>query len=598
MKLFKNKIGRPSNEIKLKRTVFILSMVTIITTIISVSISLTVTGINTNKLKGASVPNGSLIKDYGIHVCAIDNYNSQFKTNYSYDHALTAQELGKLKYFFCTNEKLKKSAKGIEYMKSIKSFTLDHSSEIYTIDLSQNTKLEKISISSFPGSQVTNIIFPKSDNIKHLSLSGLYKLKILSITSANLNYVNFFAMNSLKTVSIKSDNLKELHVQTLMGVQTFSVRPVNKKSVAKFDILFLDYVPNMSKTSKDFLINNQKSASKLICPASAQVNTEFSCVVSSNKGSATYTTENLANGYYRSASITKNNKKVNLKYTKAGEITVSYNGVCKIVKIVDPKEPTTLTLTCPTSVKVSEEFRCYTNHEGATIKLPKEGLVSNYSSNWTTTSKDKSIKGKYNIAGKVTVVVSKGGYKEVSKTIEVKGNSVTSRNNSNGLDLTCPTSAAVGEIFRCSTTITGATLSVSKTNLASGYSSSWTTTSSDKTIKAKYNKAGKVTITISKSGYSTVTKYVEIKKLSSASLELVCPTKVKVGEQFRCSTNVAGATLNVSKTNLASGYSSSWTTTSSDKTIKAKYTKPGTIKVTVSKSGYTGITKTIDIVSK
>ena len=52
MKLFENGVGRPSNEIKKKRKIFIASIIVLCIALVSV-IAFTLTKVNTNRLKGA-----------------------------------------------------------------------------------------------------------------------------------------------------------------------------------------------------------------------------------------------------------------------------------------------------------------------------------------------------------------------------------------------------------------------------------------------------------------------------------------------------------------------------------------------------------------
>ena len=81
------------------------------------------------------------------------------------------------------------------------------------------------------------------------------------------------------------------------------------------------------------------------------------------------------------------------------------------------------------------------------------------------------------------------------------------------------------------------------------------------------------------------------------NLVLKCPSSAKVGEQFTCRTNIAGATIYVSRRGLATnqGYNYSFTTTINDKTKQSKYLKAGDIKVTVKLNGAKSVTKTVHI---
>ena len=95
----------------------------------------------------------------------------------------------------------------------------------------------------------------------------------------------------------------------------------------------------------------------------------------------------------------------------------------------------------------------------------------------------------------------------------------------------------------------------------------------------------------SKCGITTTTKKTTTKKI----LELNCPKTVKVNKVFTCTTNMSGVKFTVSSAGLASGYSTTFTTTNSDRTKQSKYTTEGTKTITVSKSGYTSVTRQVKV---
>lgn len=83
-------------------------------------------------------------------------------------------------------------------------------------------------------------------------------------------------------------------------------------------------------------------------------------------------------------------------------------------------------------------------------------------------------------------------------------------NDSNEITLDCPTSVLVNESFKCTTNMTGVTLSATSKNLSSGYSKSFVTTKSDLAKDLKYNAPGNIKVLASKTNYDSTTKTVRI----------------------------------------------------------------------------------------
>lgn len=83
---------------------------------------------------------------------------------------------------------------------------------------------------------------------------------------------------------------------------------------------------------------------------------------------------------------------------------------------------------------------------------------------------------------------------------------------------------------------------------------------------------------------------------TTAGITLNCPSTLKVNTLGKCTTNLSGVKISITKTNLASGYSTSFTTKEKDKVKNLKYTKPGTVTVTAAKSGYKTVTKKVNVV--
>ena len=107
-------------------------------------------------------------------------------------------------------------------------------------------------------------------------------------------------------------------------------------------------------------------------------------------------------------------------------------------------------------------------------------------------------------------------------------------------------------------------------------------------IKSEYTSLGKKGV---------ATKKTTTKNSAKTGLKLNCPESAKVNKEFTCTTNAKGVKISVSKTNLAKGYNTSFTTTANDKTKQSKYTKTGTVTVKAELSGYKSVEKKVKIVS-
>ena len=183
-----------------------------------------------------------------------------------------------------------------------------------------------------------------------------------------------------------------------------------------------------------------------------------------------------------------------------------------------------------------------------------ENLFSKYSNQIKTKSNKRYINSK--------VTASKYGYKTAIDYVEVY--------EKENLILTCPTTVLVNQEFSCTTNVDNVTItSSSKEGLAKGYKSSQNT----KTMKFKYTEVGNIGISASKAGYKQVSKSIKVVN----NLELNCPSTVAINQEFTCTSNIDGVTIEGSNENeLVNGYKISEDT----KTKKFKYKKEKTISVT------------------
>ena len=167
--------------------------------------------------------------------------------------------------------------------------------------------------------------------------------------------------------------------------------------------------------------------------------------------------------------------------------------------------------------------------------------------------------------------------------------------SANVLNLSCPSKNAVNSQFICTTDNSGATISVSNKNLADGYSDK----TSSKIIRIKYLKTGNAKVTISKKGYQSVSKTVQIVN-GKDGLKLNCPTSAYVGEKFVCTTNSSKSLVRISTNGLSDHYldllkKSNGSFKTPKKEVNLVYTKKGYATVIAEQGEYKPVTKRVEI---
>ena len=166
------------------------------------------------------------------------------------------------------------------------------------------------------------------------------------------------------------------------------------------------------------------------------------------------------------------------------------------------------------------------------------------------------------------------------------------------LTLNCPTYVSVGSQFICSSNMSGATFNASKENLSKGYKNKIV----HKRIKLKYSKVGSYVVSVSKQGYSTVSKKVKV-ITGKDGLKLACPKTVYVGQKFICKTNSTKSTIRLSKKGLSSHYlkilkANDGVLKTSKGILYLMYTREGYAKVVAEQTGFKPVTKYVKIISK
>ncbi len=200
----------------------------------------------------------------------------------------------------------------------------------------------------------------------------------------------------------------------------------------------------------------------------------------------------------------------------------------------------------------------------------------------------------------------KSGYMYENKCKKIDGvnycfdkNGKYSVKSTNSVNLVCPEYALVNESFYCYTDSSDITISIPETNIAKGLNKAFTTTNYDKKKRLQYKGTGTMTVSAKDlNGNLVAEKYITItNSYTPSTLTLNCPSSVNVNEEFVCFTNQPGARIRLSSngSKLAGGYATSKYSKNVDKWKAFKFTKNGTVKVSVSKSGYKTVTNTITV---
>ena len=106
-----------------------------------------------------------------------------------------------------------------------------------------------------------------------------------------------------------------------------------------------------------------------------------------------------------------------------------------------------------------------------------------------------------------------------------------------------------------------------------------------------------VSRTVAPKAYVTMHAQWTKKAPSPRKIVLNCPTSVKVNQHFKCTTNMSGVKITATNKYLTK-YSSTFTTTNSDKAKDLQYKNPSTVTVTATKSTYNKVTKYVAVNGK
>ena len=614
MKLFKNKVGRPSNEIKESRKVFIISIIALIITLITIGVA-TLTNVSSNKLKG-----GSLLPNSTEYYCYpnFDEDNDQWEVKEEdYNKGVCHSNRG-WSIFSLFEKRIYKNYKLVS-----KTWSLVYKDNFILGDLDDTgipgTKNKNVSkVKNVLGNYKFSVSFyygvmDYCNNADcqppyyYTFMFGYKKINdVTSLVKGNPSdvFLHAFASkssNALYKMCIDKKCGYDTYDERISGVKTPKIDTIKyKEGNHTLEVYYLNRFSNKyismysgnfscsngvcketssSSTEKSSSNNTKKDGLKLNCPTAAYVGEKFTCTTNSTKATVRVSKEGLSDYYLSllkqaSGRFKTPKKEVNLMYTKKGyaKVVAEQSGYKAVTERVEIREKDGLKLDCPTFGVIGEKFTCTTNSTKATVRVSKEGLSDHYLSllkqadgRFKTPKREVNLM--YMKKGYAKVVAEQAGYKAVTEHVEIR----------DPLKLSCPESSNDGEVFTCTTSEDGATISVTSTGLANGYSSTFKTTENNHKMAIKYTAGGYKTVTVSKKGYNTVTEKVLVTGITEMKFD--CPTSAKVGQAFKCTTNLENVIITVSGCELERGYTNKFTTTKNDKAKLTACRNKGTVTV-------------------
>lgn len=638
MGLLKNDVGRPSNKTIMVRRILKLSTLVLIIGFFGITLYFFGSG-TAEKLKGAAA---SAIKDETLKDCVFEAYIKEnpdeydrFENNDIFTNdidTLTEKQLKSIKKLVCNSSV--SSAAGIEKLTGLEELSLyGIGGKKLNLNLSKNVKLKKLKLHKAGLTTINltkNVNLTTLDiyevNLKSLDLNKNVNLKTLSLPNTNLTSIDL--SKNTKLIKLNLGNKVVDGFETSKYKNNFNVINLkdykNLKSLILTDLNLtdIDLSKNTKLTTLDLSYNNIKNMNLY-----NQLNLEILNLSDNDlenidlSKNTKLTNLNLADNKLETLDLSKNTKltnlnladneleilnlSANLKLTelnisnlKLNDINLSKNEYLKELDIenisrlkLDELNKKVLGLKNIQSSVVKLSMR----NESESLELDKFKKLEKLSLN---THNLKTLDLTQNIKLKELKIINSSNLENIIVTngndikFDIDSRYINPKITVKKLNISCPSSVKAKEEFECKTNVSGATIRISKTNLAKGYSEKVNTKSDSKKIKAKYTNTGYAYVKVSKAGYKSVQKKVQI--LNSKDIVLNCPETVNVNTWFKCITNLEGVKISASSVGF-SGNTLSFTTTAKDKTKDLRYSKTGTITVTASKSGYVTTKKTVKV---
>ncbi len=244
--MFKNKVGRPSNETLKKRRIikigaFVICIALVLTILLRVNIL--------TNLKGDATPPNDFFTDINFYCAVVNTYNQSNGASYDcYNYVLSDDELASITMLDgvgdIQNVDGLEKLTGLEYLslpsKGLSSIDLSHNAaltflnlynnNLTSIDLSNNTNLTRLDLqnndlTSIDVSNLTNLteLDIEHNNLTTIDVSNNINLTGLDLSYNNMNSVDISGLEKLTYFEIYNNNLSELDVRNLTELKNLRV---------------------------------------------------------------------------------------------------------------------------------------------------------------------------------------------------------------------------------------------------------------------------------------------------------------------------------------------------------------------------------------
>lgn len=532
MKLFENGVGRPSNEIKKQRKIFIASAITLCIALVSV-FAFALTKVNVNNMKGAATLNakdvrldftvenswwsgqGSEDKNFNIHI-------NKKPASAKYYIAISCTTLSE-----CMNDNAWNKALSQNKTGKVLITTTDKTAKV------RGTNPKSLANTTF-FLRVTT--YNAAD--KYLSVD-IYEIKVGSATrnckagkcyaatqklvasKTNKDYVK--QVNTTNPTT-KSKKVKKEDITAEYKATELSGSSATKKiklkmgkigsKVEKASIVVCEKAADCEKTNAYELQKkvNAKSVTNKKFKKNDIVTMELK---TSSKSGANKTV------YVKITTYDKNEKILSTKIEKIKTSSKVKSGSKDTYTFGEKKNHSSkfhveveeeFSLTCPKTAMTQVQFQCTANQDGVKFTIPaskatENGLGTSNEATKTSTLTVKFTNKLFELYPKQIKKDSQGEYistviyaekdgKKVSRNVKVykntSGTGAVGMNSTSRpvqkIELACPQTIKVGQSFKCATNVSGVKLSVPAASaLDTGYKGSFVTTNKDMSIAIKFN---------------------------------------------------------------------------------------------------------------
>ena len=254
--MFKNKVGRPSNEVIKKRRILNIVLIAIIFVVLF-SLTYMLTNITTNRLKGGAPTYYGIsceeqtacyqagFRNGNLYQRVIDRYNSENNASLSYNDVITDEQLLSITRLSADEGSID-DATGIEKLVNLEELYLEDNN-LTSIGVSSLTKLETIMLS---GNNLSEIDLRYNFNLIKLDLSYNYELKNINFGDmCRIEKLNLENVYNFENVDLNSCN----NLEKLYGVYYPSI--INNNPEIYYELSEMSMIIPLSKGDEFDLAN-------------------------------------------------------------------------------------------------------------------------------------------------------------------------------------------------------------------------------------------------------------------------------------------------------------------------------------------------------